>query len=65
MADPKKLRELASWYREFAERASNPMIWDCRMRTAEDLDIEARRVEKIQAATLRLRRRLPKSVRAS
>jgi hypothetical protein len=27
MHDPEKLRELASWYREFAERAGNPAIW--------------------------------------
>ena len=24
MEDPRKLRELAGWYREFAERAGNP-----------------------------------------
>ena len=26
MEDPRKLRELAGWYREFAERAGNPTI---------------------------------------
>jgi hypothetical protein len=36
-----KLRELASWYREQAERAGNPVIWEARLRTAEDLDKEA------------------------
>ena len=36
-----KLRELASWYREFAERAGNPAIWESRLRMAEDLDQEA------------------------
>jgi hypothetical protein len=40
-----KLRELASWYRDFAERASNPVIWEARLRTAEDLDEEADRIE--------------------
>ena len=24
--DPRRLRELAAWYREFAERAGNPVI---------------------------------------
>lgn len=47
--DPKKLRELASWYRELAERAANPAIWDSRLRTAEDLEAEARRVERLAA----------------
>ena len=41
MPDPSKLRELASWYREFAERTANPMIWEARLRTAEDLEAEA------------------------
>ena len=27
MEDPRKLRKLAGWYREFAERAGNPAIW--------------------------------------
>jgi len=47
MSDPAKLRELASWYREFAERAGNPMIWECRLRTAEGLDAEAQRIERL------------------
>ena len=45
MRDPTKLRELASWYREFAERAANPTIWEGRLRMAEDLEAEARRAE--------------------
>jgi len=40
-----KLRELASWYREFAERAGNPAIWEARIRTAEDLEREALALE--------------------
>jgi hypothetical protein len=43
--DPEKLRELASWYREFAEHTGNPAIWDARLRTAEDLEAEAARLE--------------------
>jgi hypothetical protein len=43
MADGDKLRELAAWYRGFAERAGNPTIWDLRLRTAQDLEAEADR----------------------
>jgi hypothetical protein len=43
MAEIQKLRELAAWYREFADRAGNPVIWDLRLRTAEDLEVKANR----------------------
>jgi hypothetical protein len=43
--DSVKLRELAAWYREQAERAENPVIWDARLRTAEELEEEADRIE--------------------
>ena len=46
MDDPGKLRELACWYRQFAERTGNPTIWDARLRTAEDLEAEAARLER-------------------
>jgi len=36
-----KLRELASWYREFAERAGSTTIWEARLHMAEDLELEA------------------------
>jgi hypothetical protein len=42
-----RLRELASWYREYAERTGNPAIWDARIRTAEDLEAEATRLEGV------------------
>jgi hypothetical protein len=42
---PERLRELASWYREYAERTGNAAIWDARIRTAEDLEAEADRLE--------------------
>ena len=45
MDDPEKLRELAAWYREFAEQSGNPAIWDRRLRTAEDLETEANQLE--------------------
>jgi hypothetical protein len=53
MEDPRKLRKLAGWYREFAERAGNPAIWHARLMTAEDLEREAARLEKIAARGLR------------
>lgn len=46
MEDPLKLRELAAWYREFAERTGNPSIWEARLRMAEDLEREAARLEE-------------------
>jgi hypothetical protein len=39
--DQRKLRDLASWYRAFAERAGDPAIWAARLRTAEDLEVQA------------------------
>jgi hypothetical protein len=46
MNQAQKLRDLAGWYREFAERAGNPAIWDARLRTAEDLEREASNIER-------------------
>jgi hypothetical protein len=40
-----KLRELASWYREFAQRAGSATIWEARLRMAEELEQEADRME--------------------
>jgi hypothetical protein len=45
MRSPDKLRKLASWYREFAERAGSPVIWEGRLRMAGDLEAEADRIE--------------------
>ena len=42
-----RLRELARWYRDFAERAGSPNIWERRVHTAEDLEAEACRIELI------------------
>jgi hypothetical protein len=44
-AEQRKLRELAAWYREFAERTGNPVIWALRLRTAEKLEEAADRLE--------------------
>ena len=46
ISNPHELRKLAAWYREFAERAGNPAIWEARLRTAEELTAEADRLEK-------------------
>jgi len=43
---PQKLRELAIWYRKFAERAGSPAIWEARLLTAEELEREADRLEE-------------------
>ena len=40
------LRELALWYRGFAERAANTAIWEARLLMADDLDAEADRLEQ-------------------
>ena len=56
MEDPGKLRELASWYREFAERTGNPTIWDGRLRTAEDLEAEAASIEETSSRLINRRR---------
>ena len=44
--DPCRLRELAKWYREFAEKTGNPIIWEARLRTAAELEKEAARLEQ-------------------
>lgn len=41
------LRELADWYRNFAERAGNPAIWEARLNMAEDLEAEAERLDRL------------------
>ena len=46
MEDPRKLRELAGWYREFAERAGNPVIWEARLRTGEGFGARGRSLGK-------------------
>jgi len=50
MDDPQKLRELAAWYREYAEKTANPSIWESRLRMAEDLENEAGILERRASA---------------
>ena len=47
--EPRRLRELAAWYRVFAEEAGNPVIWEARLRTAAELEKEANRLEEVSA----------------
>jgi hypothetical protein len=49
MEDPPKLRKLADWYRQFADRAGNPAIWEARLSTAKDLERKADHLEKVAA----------------
>jgi hypothetical protein len=49
MREAEKLRELAAWYREFAERAGNSAISESRLRMAEDLEKEADRCVELQS----------------
>jgi hypothetical protein len=41
MPDSFELRKRAEWYREFAERAGTPCVWEARLKTAEKLEAEA------------------------
>jgi hypothetical protein len=45
LARARMLRELAAWYRAFAVRAANPVIWESRLLTADDLNAEASRID--------------------
>src|SRR6267143_3474224 len=45
MPDSVELRKRAEWYREFAERAGTPWVWEARLKTAKRLEAEADRVE--------------------
>lgn len=56
MDQARKLRELASWYREFAERAGEPAIWHARIRAAEDLEREAGDLENHRSTSSRFDR---------
>jgi hypothetical protein len=42
---PHRLPQLAVWYRDFADRAGNPAIWEARLRTAKALEEEADRLD--------------------
>ncbi len=52
MHNPNELRKLALWYREFAERTENPVIWESRLLMAEDLEAEAKYIEAYNRGSL-------------
>lgn len=57
---PTRLRELAAWYREFAEKADSTSIWESRLRMAEDLESEADKIERdsnIKTSLIAMRKR--------
>lgn len=56
MREAAKLQELAAWYREFAEHAGNPWIWESRLHMAEDLEREASKRLREHAARKRRRK---------
>jgi hypothetical protein len=41
LKDPEKLRQLAAWYRGFAECANTPWVSEGRLQTGEELDRRA------------------------
>ena len=45
-SDPRELRKLAARYRELAEGAANPAVWEAQLMTAEALEREASRLER-------------------
>jgi len=45
LEDPKRLRKLAAWYRDYAERAHTPWVGEGRLQTAEELERRAARLE--------------------
>jgi len=45
MGKSDQLRELATWYREFADKAGASAIWERRLLTAEDLEREANEID--------------------
>jgi hypothetical protein len=49
--DGEKMRELAAWYREFAERAGSSAISESRLQIAEELEEEADLLEDERKAT--------------
>ena len=45
MAKSDRLRELATWYREYAEKAGSTAIWELRLLVAEDLERAANEID--------------------
>ena len=45
LENPQKLCDLAAWYRDYAERAGTPWVWERRLQTAEELERRAAMLE--------------------
>jgi hypothetical protein len=45
LEDPERLRKLAAWYRDYAERAHTPWVSEGRLQTAVELQRHAARLE--------------------
>ena len=53
LEDPERLRKLAAWYRDYAERAHTPWVGEGRLQTAAELERLAARLEGRRGATER------------
>jgi hypothetical protein len=51
MDEAQNLRELAAWYRDRAERAGKPWVWEARLRRAEELEREAAHLDTAMTQT--------------
>jgi hypothetical protein len=51
MSHSRKLRDLASWYRKRADETENGWTRAARLRTAEDLEAEAERIDRKRVAS--------------
>lgn len=58
IANSDQLRELAAWYRKFADKAGASAIWEQRLLTAKALEREADEIDS-RASIHREDRRLP------
>jgi hypothetical protein len=56
MAKSDRLRELATWYREYAEKAGSTAIWELRLLVAEDLERSANEIDYPASALVAGRR---------
>jgi hypothetical protein len=54
MTDPNRLRDFASWYREFAVRSGVATISVPRLQMADDLDREADKLDPLKRGCLPL-----------
>ena len=58
LENPAKLRQLAAWYRAYAERANAPWVCEGRLQTAADLERHATLLEATKSSARRRTGRL-------